>query len=104
MAFSGRKGMSGWYSTPPSLRWIFSVFRYDFILLIAKRCALRRHLECGSGTSKQREVAQMGMTHREIEADGNAIVLHILMEHLIHILETILWVLVFVELSYDDAS
>ena len=46
----------------------------------------------------------MGMTHREIEADGNAIVLHILVEHLIHILETILGVLVFVELSYDDAS
>ena len=45
----------------------------------------------------------MGMTHREIEADRNLIMLHILMEHRIHIVETILRVFVLIELSYDDA-
>ena len=46
----------------------------------------------------------MGMPHREVEADRNLIVLHILMEHRIHIVETILRVLVLIELSHNDAS
>ena len=45
----------------------------------------------------------MGMTNREIEAHRNPVVLHILMEHRIHIVESTIRMLVFVELSHDDA-
>lgn len=44
------------------------------------------------------------MPHRKVEYHRNAIMLHIFVEHRVHILEVILRMLVFIELSYDDAT
>lgn len=43
------------------------------------------------------------MAYREVVANGDAVMLEVFVEHRIHIIEAILWVLVFIELAYDDA-
>ena len=46
----------------------------------------------------------MGVAYGEIEADGDVVVLHVLVEDRVHIVEAVLRMLVFIELSHDDAS
>lgn len=46
----------------------------------------------------------MSVAYGEVEADGDVVVLHIFVEHRVHIVEAVLWVFVFVELSHDNAS
>ena len=73
-------------------------------MAIAKCDAIGSDLEGGFGTCEEREVAQVSVAYGEVKADGDIVVLHVFVEHRIHIVEAVFWMLVFVELSHDDAS
>ena len=74
------------------------------LVVIAKRDAIGSDLEGGFGACEEGEVAKVGVAYGEVKADGEVVVLHIFMEHRVHIVEAVLWMLVLVELSHDDAS
>ena len=44
------------------------------------------------------------MAYGEVVANGDVPMLQIFVEHRVHIVEAILWVLVFVELAHDDGA
>ena len=73
-------------------------------MVIAKRDAIGSNLEGGFGACEEGEVAKVGVAYGEVKADGDVVVLHIFMEHRVHIVEAVFWMLVLVELSHDDAS
>ena len=60
--------------------------------------------EGSHSTSEEGEVAKVGMAYGEVVTDGDVVVAKVFMEHGVHVVEAILWVLVFIELSHDDAS
>ena len=67
-------------------------------------CAFGSDFECGLGASEEGEVAEVGMAHGKVITDGDVVVAKVFVEHGIHVVEAVLWVFVFVELSHDDAS
>ena len=60
--------------------------------------------ECGFGTSKEGEVAKVGVAYGEVVTDGDVVVAKVFMEYGIHIVEAVLRMFVLVELAHDDAS
>ena len=72
--------------------------------LIAEGGAIGSDLESGLGASEEGEVTKMGVAYGEVVADGYVVVAKVLVKHLVHIVEAVLWVFVLAELSHDDTS
>ena len=56
------------------------------------------------GASEEGEVAKMGVANGEVVADGDVVVAKVFVEHGVHVVEAVLRVFIFVELTYDNAS
>ena len=67
------------------------------------RCAVGCHLQRNPATFHQWIVLAAVMTYGEVVTDGDVIVLQVLMEHVVHISETAVGILVFLEMSHYDA-
>ena len=59
--------------------------------------------ECGFGTSKEGEVAKVGVAYGEVVTDWDVIVAKVFVEHRVHIVEAVLRMFVLVELAHNDA-
>jgi hypothetical protein len=73
-------------------------------ILIAEGDAVWCDFECGFGACEEREVAKVSVAYREVVANGDVVMLEVFVEHRVHIVEAVLRMFVFVELTHDDAS
>ena len=60
--------------------------------------------EGSHSTSEEGEVSKVGVAYGEVVTDGDVVVAKVFVEHGVHVVKAILWVLVFIELSHDNAS